>query len=250
MKRLQAQRALTRRPETKRDRDKRLEREKLERDKEEELLAFSISGDDYDEDDTERARIRRKWRNEKDRKERDRREKGKGMVFENDDITNGRPVGTYEADDRNPRGKLKLNTHTGMGAYGAGGVIGAGSLADKVRMQLLEDKARGKLLSSDYDTTTHDEHPDSEYDHPINGIREEIEIKKRPRFKPISGYEDLEGEFEEGDEVEEDENYKGVADAFGKIFEKEGVKGFYTGVVEDTVSTTVNGLWYFATCKL
>jgi len=243
VKRLHVQRALSRRPETKIERDKRLEREKLDRDREEELLAFSISGGS---DAEERDRFKRKWRSK-----RDRREKGKGIVFDNEDITNGHPLGAYGVEDRSQRGeKLRVDTTTayaGVGAYSAG----AGSLADKVTQALLEDKARGKLLSSDYDTTTHDEHPDSrEYDRPLNGIPEETEFKKRPRFKPMNGYEDLEGEYEEGDEVEEDENYKGVADAFGKIFEKEGVKGFYTGVVEDTVSTTVNGLWYFATCKL
>jgi len=253
VKRLQVQRALTRRPETKIERDRRLEREKLARDKEEELLAFSISGDS---DEDERERLRRKWRREKER--RDRREKGKGIVFGEEDITSGRPVSSFGAEDRSQRGgKLRVDTtavYAGLGAYGAGGAVGAvgaGSLEDKVRRELLEDKARGKLPSSDYDTTTHDEHPDSrEYDRPLNGILEETEFRKRPRFKPMNGYEDLEGEYEEGDEVEEDENYKGVVDAFGKIFEKEGVKGFYTGVVEDTVSTTANGLWYFATCKL
>ena len=247
VKRLHVQRALSRRPETKIERDKRLEREKLERDREEELLAFSINSDS---DGDERDRFKRKWGRGKDKK-RDRMEKGKGIVFSNDDITNGRSLGAFGVEDQGQRGgKLRVDTtaaYAGLGAYGAG----AGSLEDKVREALLEDKARGKLLSSDYETTTHDEHPDSrEYDRPLNGIPEETEFKKRPRFKPMNGYEDLEGEYEEGDEVEEDENYKGVADAFGKIFEKEGVKGFYTGVVEDTVSTTVNGLWYFATCKL
>ncbi|KAF8455346.1 mitochondrial carrier domain-containing protein [Terfezia claveryi] len=243
VKRLHVQRALLRRPETKIERDKRLEREKLERDKEEELLAFSISGDS---DGDGRGRIGGNWRRGKDRK--DRMEKGKGIIFDNDDITNGRPLGAYGVEDRGQKGgKLRVDTtaaYAGLGAYGAG----AGSLADKVRQELLEDKARGKFLSSDYDTATHDEHPDSrEYDRPLNGIPEETESRIRPKFKPMNGYEDLEGEYEEGDEVEEDESYKGVADAFGKIFEKEGVKGFYTGVVEDTVSTTVNGLWYFAT---
>ena len=244
VKRLQVQRALSRRPETKIERDKRLEREKLERDKEEELLAFSINGDS-DEDEWDR---RRRPRSSKDRK--GRQEKGKGIVFDNEDITNGHSQGTYVVEERSQRGgKLRVVTTTSYtGSYSAGG---AGSVADKVTQALLEEKARGKLHSSDYDTTTHDEHPDSrEYDRPLNGIPEETEVKKRPRFKPMSGYEDLEGEYEEGDEVEEEENYKGVVDAFGKIFEKEGVKGFYTGVVEDTVSSTVNGLWYFATCKL
>ncbi|KAF8423590.1 mitochondrial carrier domain-containing protein [Tirmania nivea] len=246
VKRLQVQRALSRRPETKIERDKRLEREKLERDKEEELLAFSINGDS---DGDERDRISRKWRSEKEKK--DRREKGKGIVFGSEGITSGRPLGAYGVDRSQRGGKLRVDTtvaYAGLGTYGAGGAGDAGSLADKVRQELLEDKAHGNLLSSDYDTTTHDEHPDSrEYDRPLNGIPEETEFEKRPRFKPMKGYEDLEGEYEEGDEVEEDENYKGVADAFGKIFEKEGVKGFYTGVVEDTLSTTVNGLWYFAT---
>ncbi|KAI5787040.1 mitochondrial carrier domain-containing protein, partial [Peziza echinospora] len=57
----------------------------------------------------------------------------------------------------------------------------------------------------------------------------------------------LQGHYEEGDEVEAEENYEGIADAFEKIFEKEGVRGLYAGVVEDTVNTIGSGFWYFAT---
>lgn len=64
------------------------------------------------------------------------------------------------------------------------------------------------------------------------------------------GNEDEYGYFTEGDEVEEIENYTGVIDAVGKIYEREGIKGFYSGVVEDTLQNIGNGFCYFATCKL
>lgn len=257
VKRLQVQRALSRRPETKRERDRRIERERLELAKEEDLLAFSLSGD---EEEKERERLRRKWKKERERKE--RKEKGMGMLFEDPVVVNGDrqpPLDRYAAEDRHGRGAAKLRVDTTSttggrvgGAYGVGGLMTGGGLEEKVRIQLLDDRARGKVANSDYDTTTHDE-PDSRgRDRPVNGVvNEDSEFnKRRPRFKPMDGYEELEGYYEEGDEVEYDENYKGVADAFEKIFEKEGVRGFYTGVVEDTVNTTMNGLWYFATCKL
>lgn len=249
VKRLQAQKALSRRPESRIERDKRLERERLERDREEELLAFSLSGNE-EELEKERLRKDRKWKKEKER--RDRKEKGKGMVF-HDDITNGRvhPLGRYTSEDGGIRAGTEsaISTGTGMGVYSAGSIMADGGLAESVTAQILEDKARGKFQNSDYET--HDEPDTRGHDQPtINGNLEEPEFKRRPRFKTIEGYEEYEGYYEEGDEVEVDENYKGVIDAFGKIMEKEGVRGFYTGVVEDTVNTTVNGLWYFATCKL
>lgn len=248
VKRLQAQKALSRRPESRIERDKRLERERLERDREEELLAFSLSGNE-EELEKERLRKDRKWKKEKER--RDRKEKGKGMVF-HDDITNGRvhSLGRYASEDGGLRAGTEstIPTGTGLGVYSAGSIMADGGLAESVTMQILEDKARGKFQNSDYET--HDEPDPHVHDRPnINGNLEEPEVKRRPRFK-VEGYEEYEGYFEEGDEVEVDENYKGVIDAFGKILEKEGMRGFYTGVVEDTVNTTVNGLWYFATCKL
>ena len=246
-KRLQVQRALSRRPETKRERDKRLERERLERDKEEELLAFSLDGDESDKEgqrEKKERRLRREKEKERLRERRERKEKGRGMVF--DDITAGHSInlgGSYVPAEGN--GKIGA----GLKPYPVRSVMADGGLAEKVRNDLLrerENKARGKP-NSDYEFDDVDDDHDRERG---NGVLEETEFRKRPRFKIVEGYEQIEGYYEEGDEVETEENYKGVADAFEKIFEKEGIKGLYTGVVEDTVNTIGNGFWYFATCKL
>lgn len=243
VKRLQAQKALSRRPESRIERDKRLERERLDRAKEDELLAFG------NEEELEKEQLRKDRRSRREKEKRDRKEKGKGMVF-NGDITNGRahPLGRHASEDGGLRAGTEsaIPTGTGLGVYSA---VAGGRLAESVTQQILEDKAQGRFEDSDYET--HGEPDPHGHDQPIiNGILEETEFKRRPRFKTVEGYEGYEGYYEEGDEVEVDENYKGVIDAFGKIMEKEGVRGFYTGVVEDTVNTTVNGLWYFATCKL
>lgn len=50
-------------------------------------------------------------------------------------------------------------------------------------------------------------------------------------------------------EYEQDETYDGVFDAMGKIFDKEGLAGFYHGVGWDLVGTVSNNVWYFAVCE-
>ncbi|KAF8473979.1 mitochondrial carrier domain-containing protein [Kalaharituber pfeilii] len=245
VKRLQVQRALSRRPETKRERDKRLERERLEKDKEEALLAYSQDPEEDEKEERERVKkIERRARREREKERRERKEKGMGMVFDADN-SNGQ-VDAYgnRLEGRNGRlGKQGYDKSTGS-YRGFPSVMDGGGVAEKVRNQLLEERkqrARGSLHGSD----VWDDDDDDDY--AGSGIIEVTEEKKWERHKVIEDHKDLEGYFTEGDEVEEEENYTGVADAFEKIYDKEGLKGLYTGVVEDTVNTIGHGIWYFAT---
>lgn len=49
-------------------------------------------------------------------------------------------------------------------------------------------------------------------------------------------------------EWETEERYYGIVDAAQKIYAEEGLAGFYTGVVEETVGTLGSAFWYFAAC--
>ena len=49
-------------------------------------------------------------------------------------------------------------------------------------------------------------------------------------------------------EYEDEELYSGHFDAVQKIYEKEGIRGFYHGVGWDTVGTAASGFWYFMAC--
>lgn len=50
-------------------------------------------------------------------------------------------------------------------------------------------------------------------------------------------------------EYEQDETYDGVFDAMGKIFDKEGLTGFYHGIGWELFGTVSSNVWYFAVCK-
>lgn len=52
----------------------------------------------------------------------------------------------------------------------------------------------------------------------------------------------------ETEEYEYDQHYDGVIDCAKKIWEEEGLGGFYTGVVEETIGTLGSAFWYYATC--
>jgi hypothetical protein len=51
------------------------------------------------------------------------------------------------------------------------------------------------------------------------------------------------------EEYEYNQHYDGVIDCAKKIWEEEGLGGFYTGVVEETIGTLGSAFWYYATCK-
>ncbi|KAI5781162.1 mitochondrial carrier domain-containing protein [Geopyxis carbonaria] len=51
-------------------------------------------------------------------------------------------------------------------------------------------------------------------------------------------------------EYDDDEMYDGHFDAFSKIYDKEGISGFYHGIGWDTVGQVTTGLWYFAVYNL
>lgn len=51
------------------------------------------------------------------------------------------------------------------------------------------------------------------------------------------------------EEYEMEGHYSGVIDAAQKIWAQEGLGGFYTGVVEETVGTLGGAFWYFAVCE-
>jgi len=55
--------------------------------------------------------------------------------------------------------------------------------------------------------------------------------------------ESWEYEYEDHEEL-----YSGHFDAVQKIYEKEGIRGFYNGVGWDTVGTAASGFWYFMAC--
>lgn len=63
----------------------------------------------------------------------------------------------------------------------------------------------------------------------------------------------VEGSFVEhtykSEEFEMEGHYSGVIDAAQKIWAQEGLGGFYTGVVEETVGTLGGAFWYFAVCE-
>ena len=49
-------------------------------------------------------------------------------------------------------------------------------------------------------------------------------------------------------EYDEEELYDGHLDAARKIYEREGIAGFYHGVGWDTLNTVAGGVWYFMAC--
>ncbi|KAH0603403.1 uncharacterized protein H6S33_007725 [Morchella sextelata] len=49
------------------------------------------------------------------------------------------------------------------------------------------------------------------------------------------------------EEYEYNQHYDGVIDCAKKIWEEEGLGGFYTGVVEETIGTLGSAFWYYAT---
>lgn len=53
----------------------------------------------------------------------------------------------------------------------------------------------------------------------------------------------------QSEEIEMERHYSGVIDAAQKIWAQEGLGGFYTGVVEETVGTLGSAFWYFAVCE-
>lgn len=53
----------------------------------------------------------------------------------------------------------------------------------------------------------------------------------------------------QSEEIEIERHYSGVIDAAQKIWAQEGLGGFYTGVVEETVGTLGSAFWYFAVCE-
>lgn len=57
------------------------------------------------------------------------------------------------------------------------------------------------------------------------------------------------GQESYSEEIEMEGHYSGVIDAAQKIWAQEGLGGFYTGVVEETVGTLGSAFWYFAVCE-
>lgn len=56
-------------------------------------------------------------------------------------------------------------------------------------------------------------------------------------------------EWSQSEQVEMEGHYSGVIDAAQKIWAQEGLGGFYTGAVEETVGTMGSAFWYFAVCE-
>lgn len=66
----------------------------------------------------------------------------------------------------------------------------------------------------------------------------------------VGGDDQARAEWREtSSEFEMEARYSGVVDAAQKIYAQEGLSGFYTGVVEETVGTLGSAFWYFAVCK-
>lgn len=81
--------------------------------------------------------------------------------------------------------------------------------------------------------------------------RTTIEEKEKDGVKIIKKWEEHDGDeirVTWETEYEDDEMYDGHFDAFSKIYDKEGISGFYHGIGWDTVGQVTRGLWYFAVC--
>lgn len=65
----------------------------------------------------------------------------------------------------------------------------------------------------------------------------------------IEGSSFVEEHTYKSEEFEMEGHYSGVIDAAQKIWAQEGLGGFYTGVVEETVGTLGGAFWYFAVCE-
>lgn len=79
----------------------------------------------------------------------------------------------------------------------------------------------------------------------------ETHSETRTHFNTVTdgGYEERTEFTHRSEEYEMEGHYSGVIDAAQKIWAQEGLGGFYTGVVEETVGTLGGAFWYFAVCE-